>query len=1158
MHDQHEQGVDDQSFLDSVLDRALRSIEDGVPIDARELAGERPHLESAVRELVTIARQTAATCPEAGETPRVEGFEILREIGRGAMGAVYLAKQAKLGGREVALKVLPAAAAGSRRSRERFRNEANAIARLRHPNIVAVHDVVSDGRTFAYAMEHIDGLTVQGVIDWVGRAGGTRDGATVGDALGIAGAVPWGPKYWRFASHVGASVARALDAVHRAGMLHRDVKPSNIFLRRDGTALLGDFGLARDPMAEIATETMQFVGTPAYASPEQLAGERDALDARSDVYALGASLYHALALRTPYAGRSAVAVLRAIEAAPPTGLRRISAEIPADLETIIGKAMDPDPARRYRSAGEMGDDLDRLLRGEPIAARPATTLYIARRFAGRHPGLVGGAMTTLLVLVLGLAGVGLALRRAIEARAQADLNAARSRMSAYEADIQAAAASLRADDAALAHRILAEAPADLRGWEWNYLSAQLDQSIDSLVHLDAAIQCLSLSPDGGRLAAGDFRTLVVLDLRRRVEVARVDVPALTGENLRSVAWSPDSARLYVGSHARGVSVFDAGTLARLPDLPLREGAHYPWIAVRADGWIAAGGEYRTPEGMRRVLTVVDPRNGRLILDHDEPGTAPAFSWVGDSPRILVKDNTHAWLVDVLTGAQTPLPFRIIGGGHGWDAVVASPDGSLLAVSNQESTQVWNAADLTLKSVLHSASPFKTHRLCFSPDGTRLFCLQGSRMLGWDIASGRQTMRARGEHGSNYPHLVASPDGRTIYAGHDDGTVRAWASDTLSEGVDFQARDTAGISADFTRVAYTQGGWPRDDDPALVMVKDLATGTLREQFALGSKDGTTRGRVAFSPDGRFLLRTQEQPHVPGEFRGRVYLRDLRSGATCESEEIPDTLDAVNILPDGNAVIVNGRAAAYELSLPELAIVRVYPLPPGSLGGHLSVAPDGSSFARTRLTPGTKPGDAPRAVALELRRITDGALIREIVPASGGPIGASVFSPDARFLACQEAGDPEVLVMRRVSDGVAVASLGLPGLSQPGLCFDPSGTRLFAGLRDGTIRVIAFASPLPGLPPELHEVLTLVSDYWMDTPVISPDGRRLACLTVWPANRCVVWDAKPERERWEERRAWERIPAANAGPDGSPRQDGTIPPRHAPSQAPQGGPIEKSGG
>ena len=144
------------------------------------------------------------------------------------------------------------------------------------------------------------------------------------------------------------------------------------------------------------------------------------------------------------------------------------------------------------------------------------------------------------------------------------------------------------------------------------------------------------------------------------------------------------------------------------------------------------------------------------------------------------------------------------------------------------------------------------------------------------------------------------------------------------------------------------------------VSEREAESFLEQFALGAKDGTTRGRVAYSPDGRFLVRTQEQPHTPGGFRGRVYLRDLGTRATTTSEEIPDTLDAVSFLPSGTEVIVNGQAAAYLLRLPDLAVQRTYPLPPGALGGHLSVAPDGSSFARARIVPGTKPGEAPRSV------------------------------------------------------------------------------------------------------------------------------------------------------------------------------------------------------
>ncbi len=1119
---------DDQSFLDSVLEQALRSIEDGCEVDPTVLAAQRPHLQRAVRELVDIARQTAATQPSAQDLPRVSGFEVIREIGRGAMGAVYLARQVNLGGREVALKVLPASAAGSRRSRERFRHEALSIARLRHPNIVGVYDVVGDGATFAYAMEHVDGLTLQGVIDWITRSGGTRDGSLIGEALGLGGEKPWGSRYWRFAAWVGASIARALDTVHRAGLLHRDVKPSNVFLRRDGTPLLGDFGLVRDPDANLATETQQFVGTPAYASPEQLAGDHDHLDARSDVYSLGATLYHVLALRTPFPGRSAVAVLKAVESAPATALRRISADIPEDLDTIVGKAMDPDPGRRYRSAGELADDLERLLRGEPIAARPATPGYIMRRFASRHPGLVGGAITTLLVLALGLAGVGVAWRRAEDARALADLNAARSRLSAYTADIQAAAASLRADDASLARRLLQGTPEDLRGWEWNYLSAQTDQCIGTLARTRQAIQGLAFSPDGARLAACDTETLLVVDMARRAEVARVDAKALTGEGIRCVAWSTDSRRLYVGSHSRGVAVFDAESLAPLPDLPLRKGAPAPGIAVRPNGWIAAGGEYRTPEGVRRVLRVFDPHDNRTILDVDEPGTCSFFSWVGDTPRLIVKDNTRAWMYNVETRAQTALPFRMIGGGHGWDAVAASPDGSLLAVSNQEATQVWSASDLTLKTVLNSASPFKAHRLAFSPDGTRLYCLQGARILGWDMASGRQVMRARGEHNASFAPVAVSADGRSIIAGHDDGGLRTWSTDTLSESLDFQARDTGGVSADFTRVAYTQGGWPGDTDPSLVMVKDLATGVPREEFALGAPSGTTRGRLAYSPDGRYLLRAQEQAHAPSRFESRLYLKDLRTGAIVESEVIAEVIDQVVFDAAGSRVLAGGSHATYLFRLPDLHRLGEHPLVEGSVSLGFSLAPDGTLYARARGVPSPARDGTKLSTALELRRTSGGALVREVVPSPGREILGAVFLPDRSHLVCRELGeadplDPskerEMVVIRRLDDGAPVASIAMPGLSSPGLCVDPTGTRIFAGLRDGTIRVVAFVRPAPGQPPELHEVLTLVSDYWMDTPTISPDGKRLACLTVWPANRCVVWDAKPERERWEERRAWE---------------------------------------
>ena len=290
------------------------------------------------------------------------------------MGTVYLARQESLGGRPVALKVLPASMGLSHRARERFVNEARAIGRLHHPNIVAVYDVVQEGGVCAYAMEWIDGTSLAA---WIGersdetvRHGGT---ATQGGEEGTrpqseaASHIP-------FVCRTGMAIARALAAVHAAGLLHRDIKPSNILLRRDPGApgpLLADFGLVRETDSSLHTQDGQFAGTVAYAPPEQLRGETAAIDVRSDIYALGVTLYHALALRLPFEQRAVAAMIRKIETGQAAGLRKLNPRVPRDLETITAKAMDADPARRYQTADELANDLERLLSFQPIRPRPS-------------------------------------------------------------------------------------------------------------------------------------------------------------------------------------------------------------------------------------------------------------------------------------------------------------------------------------------------------------------------------------------------------------------------------------------------------------------------------------------------------------------------------------------------------------------------------------------------------------------------------------------------------------------------------------------------------------------------------------------------------------------------------------------------------------------
>ncbi|MBI1850332.1 MAG: protein kinase [Planctomycetes bacterium] len=395
--------VDDEQFLYRLFDRALVEIEEGHVVRADELIEGREHLRSRVEELIRVASDIAV-----GEVkplaPTLHGYTILGELGRGGMGSVYLARQERLGGRAVAVKVLPPSLALSPRARERFRSEVNAIAKLHHANIVSVFDLVEESGVHAFAMEWVDGTSLADIIKHLAKL---KRPPVIDDVRAQlrapAGALD-APTVPVFVCRVGIAMARALAAVHKEGLLHRDVKPSNVLLRRDGTPLLSDFGLVRDADAESLSRSGDFVGTPAYAAPEQLRGDRT-LTPSADVYALGATLYHALTLRAPYSGRSTSEILRQIEAGSAPLIRRVVRDLPPDLETIIAKAMDPDSTRRYASADELADDLERLLTLQPIVARPAGILSRALKLVRRNrrsllAALLGGTLALAIATAL--------------------------------------------------------------------------------------------------------------------------------------------------------------------------------------------------------------------------------------------------------------------------------------------------------------------------------------------------------------------------------------------------------------------------------------------------------------------------------------------------------------------------------------------------------------------------------------------------------------------------------------------------------------------------------------------------------------------------------------------------------------------------------------
>jgi serine/threonine-protein kinase len=319
-------------------------------------------------------KDDVATVPASAWLPNVPGYEVLDVLGRGGMGVVYRARQLGFK-RIVALKMIAAGAAADPAECRRFRIEAEAVARLRHPNIVQVHDIGEAGGCPYFSMEYLDG----------------------GSLARRTGAGPLSP---REAAELVESLARAMQHAHEAGVVHRDLKPSNVLLDAAGTPKVVDFGLAR-LLDNEATRTApdSVLGTACYMAPEQAGGTSSQVGPAADVYGLGALLYDLLTGQPPVERGSWAVVLDRVRTQEPTDPRWLRPEVDRDLEAVCLKCLRKEPARRYASAAELADDLRRWLDGRPTVARPLGWAGRAWRGARRRP-LTAAAVALLLLGVL--------------------------------------------------------------------------------------------------------------------------------------------------------------------------------------------------------------------------------------------------------------------------------------------------------------------------------------------------------------------------------------------------------------------------------------------------------------------------------------------------------------------------------------------------------------------------------------------------------------------------------------------------------------------------------------------------------------------------------------------------------------------------------------
>jgi eukaryotic-like serine/threonine-protein kinase len=440
-------------LVTEVVDDFMSRLRTGDRPDVEKYAARHPAIAHLLRELLPalqVMDQSSLASSSNGQ-PRASGalapgclgdFYILRQVGQGGMGIVYEAEQISLV-RRVALKVLPFASTLDAKQLQRFKNEAQAAAHLRHPNIVPVYTAGCERGVHYYAMQFIDGNSVAALIQELRQCGrqdpdsgkrGSGEGNAPLSTLGHARVTERSAsnkEFFRTVARWGMQAAAALEHAHQCGIVHRDIKPANLLVDGEGNLWITDFGLARLRSDNGLTLTGDLLGTLRYMSPEQAQAGRNPLDHRSDVYSLGMTLYELVGLQPAFMGSDRQELLQQIATEEPRVLSRLNASVPEELEVILLKATAKRPDERYATAQEFADDFSRFLEDRPIRARRPSLVQRLKRRLRRHKtvalsvSISAAAALILAVVVLTVSNLRIAEEQALTRKALADAQASR-------------------------------------------------------------------------------------------------------------------------------------------------------------------------------------------------------------------------------------------------------------------------------------------------------------------------------------------------------------------------------------------------------------------------------------------------------------------------------------------------------------------------------------------------------------------------------------------------------------------------------------------------------------------------------------------------------------------------------------------------------------